>query len=518
MRAARLAAGVRADVQDRRHLRRPSSRPTRRTTTRPTRTRTRSGPATGPRSSSSARARTASARASSSTTAASTPASPCATPASRRSWSTATPRRCRPTTTPATASTSSRSPTRTCSTCIEAEQADSGELVGVIVALGGQTPLKLAGVLPDGLVLGTSAGVDRPGRGPRALERPLRPPRDPPARRRHRGHASTRPSAIVERIGYPVLVRPVLRARRPGHGDRLRRRRPAAGHGRARRLRLARARRAGCRPSARCWSTASSRTPPRSTSTPSATHTGEVVIGGVMEHVEEAGVHSGDSRLRHPAATRCRAETIGGHRGPHPAPSPTRSRSAGLINVQYAVKASQVFVIEANPRASRTVPFVAKATGVPLVKVAARVMVGATLAELRAEGLLRRPGRRRPRRGEGGGAALQPLPRRRRRARPGDALDRRGHGHRPDRSAWRSPRARSRPATGCPSRARCSSRWPTATRPPASRPRRGSSSSWASRIAATAGTADAPRGAAASRSATRGRQAGRGRRAPTRSS
>src|SRR5207249_6423157 len=60
----------------------------------------------------------------------------------------------------------------------------------------------------------------------------------------------------------------------------------------------------------------------------------------------------------------------------------------GLLNVQYAVKAGQVFVIEANPRASRTVPFVAKATGVPLAKVAARVMLGATLAELRAEGLL----------------------------------------------------------------------------------------------------------------------------------
>ena len=63
----------------------------------------------------------------------------------------------------------------------------------------------------------------------------------------------------------------------------------------------------------------------------------------------------------------------------------------GLINVQYAVKAGQVFVLEANPRASRTVPFVAKATGVPLAKVATRVMVGATLAELRAEGLLRPP-------------------------------------------------------------------------------------------------------------------------------
>ena len=60
----------------------------------------------------------------------------------------------------------------------------------------------------------------------------------------------------------------------------------------------------------------------------------------------------------------------------------------GLINVQFAVKDGQVYVLEANPRASRTVPFVAKATGVPLAKVAARVMVGQTLAELRAEGLL----------------------------------------------------------------------------------------------------------------------------------
>jgi carbamoyl-phosphate synthase large subunit len=63
----------------------------------------------------------------------------------------------------------------------------------------------------------------------------------------------------------------------------------------------------------------------------------------------------------------------------------------GPINVQYAVKSSQVFVIEANPRASRTVPFVAKATGVPLAKVAARVIAGATLAELRDEGLLTPP-------------------------------------------------------------------------------------------------------------------------------
>ena len=125
-------------------------------------------------------------------------------------------------------------------------------------------------------------------------------------------------------------------------------------------------------------------------------HTGDVVIGAVMEHVEEAGVHSGDSACMIPPAglsagtvaviedyTRRIAEALD---------------VRGLINVQFAVKrsggqadAAQVFVIEANPRASRTVPFVAKATGVPLVKVAARVACGATLAELRDEGLLRPP-------------------------------------------------------------------------------------------------------------------------------
>jgi carbamoyl-phosphate synthase large subunit len=115
--------------------------------------------------------------------------------------------------------------------------------------------------------------------------------------------------------------------------------------------------------------------------------TGEVVLGAVMEHVEEAGVHSGDSACTIPPTTLSHetVEVIERH---------TRAIAealevCGLINVQYAVKGSQVYVIEANPRASRTVPFVAKATGVPLAKVASRVMVGATLAELRAEGLLR---------------------------------------------------------------------------------------------------------------------------------
>ena len=81
----------------------------------------------------------------------------------------------------------------------------------------------------------------------------------------------------------------------------------------------------------------------------------------------------------------------------------------GLLNVQYTVKDDELYVIEANPRASRTVPFVSKATGVPLAKVASRVMVGATLAELRDEGLLR-PGRGRARRGQGGGAPFNRFP------------------------------------------------------------------------------------------------------------
>ena len=84
-------------------------------------------------------------------------------------------------------------------------------------------------------------------------------------------------------------------------------------------------------------------------------HTGEVVIGAVMEHVEEAGVHSGDSRLRHPAATRCRPRPIAVIEGYTRAIAEALD-VRGLVNVQYAVKQGQVFVIEANPRASRTVP------------------------------------------------------------------------------------------------------------------------------------------------------------------
>ncbi len=112
----------------------------------------------------------------------------------------------------------------------------------------------------------------------------------------------------------------------------------------------------------------------------------ELYIGGVMEHLEEAGIHSGDSSCTLPPVSLGRTEI-------------DRVRTAtlaiaegvgvrGLLNVQFAVSAGVLYVIEANPRASRTVPFVSKALGIPLAKAASRIMAGATIAELKAEGLL----------------------------------------------------------------------------------------------------------------------------------
>ncbi len=114
--------------------------------------------------------------------------------------------------------------------------------------------------------------------------------------------------------------------------------------------------------------------------------TGDVYIGGVMEHIEEAGIHSGDSSCALPPIT------LGaGHIAEVRRFTEALARGIGvrgLINVQYALKDDQLYVLEANPRASRTVPFVSKATAVPLAKAAARIMLGATIAELRAEGML----------------------------------------------------------------------------------------------------------------------------------
>ena len=105
-----------------------------------------------------------------------------------------------------------------------------------------------------------------------------------------------------------------------------------------------------------------------------------------MEHIEEAGIHSGDSACALPPITlgagdidRIRESTEVMARG---------VGVRGLLNVQYALAAGVLYVLEANPRASRTVPFVSKATAVPVAKAAARIMLGATVAQLRAEGLL----------------------------------------------------------------------------------------------------------------------------------
>ncbi len=113
---------------------------------------------------------------------------------------------------------------------------------------------------------------------------------------------------------------------------------------------------------------------------------GEILIGGIMEHVEEAGVHSGDSACALPPQT-LRDDVID-TLDRHTRALAESLNVRGLLNVQFAVKDGQVYVLEANPRASRTVPFVAKATGVPLAMVASRVMVGQTLADLRKEGML----------------------------------------------------------------------------------------------------------------------------------
>jgi carbamoyl-phosphate synthase large subunit len=112
----------------------------------------------------------------------------------------------------------------------------------------------------------------------------------------------------------------------------------------------------------------------------------ELFLGGVMEHIEEAGIHSGDSACALPPITlgqeyislvRSSTEAIARGVGVR-----------GLLNVQYALAAGVLYVLEANPRASRTVPFVSKATAVPLAKAAARIMLGSSIARLRTEGLL----------------------------------------------------------------------------------------------------------------------------------
>lgn len=112
----------------------------------------------------------------------------------------------------------------------------------------------------------------------------------------------------------------------------------------------------------------------------------ELFLGGVMEHIEEAGIHSGDSSCALPPITLGETEI---DRIRHATEAIARGVGVlGLINIQFALSSDVLYVLEANPRASRTVPFVSKATATPLAKAAARVMLGETIAELRAVGLL----------------------------------------------------------------------------------------------------------------------------------
>ena len=270
---------------------------------------------------------------------------------------------------------------------IEAEVVTSGREPRVIVGLGGQTPLKLASKIPAHLVAGTSPesidlAEDREKWN--ALCRSL-DIEQPPG-----GTALTVEEAldVAQRVGYPVLVRPsyVLggRAMQIVHDE---------SH-----LRRAMAEMAAAGTLGREGGLSAERPVLIDRFLDDATEvdvdairdaSGEVLIGGVMEHVEEAGVHSGDSACALPPPTleSWIVEIIESYTKTIAHALDVR----GLINVQFAVAGSKVYVIEANPRASRTVPFVAKATGVPLVKVASRVMLGATLAELRASGLLLSP-------------------------------------------------------------------------------------------------------------------------------
>ena len=247
---------------------------------------------------------------------------------------------------------------------------------GVIVQLGGQTPLKLARRLE-------SAGVPIFGTQPEAIDRAEDRERfgallaDQRLPHPHNGMARSvaEARAVASSIGYPVLVRPsyVLGGRameivyESGSLERY-------------------------------MSTAAEVSPAYPVLIDrflegaievdcDAVFDGvELYVGGVLEHIEEAGVHSGDSACALPPFTLGNDEVA---RVVEYTESIARDLDVrGLINVQFAVKDDQVFVIEANPRASRTVPFVSKATGVPLAKVAARVMAGWSLAQLREEGLV----------------------------------------------------------------------------------------------------------------------------------
>ncbi|MBI1377479.1 MAG: carbamoyl-phosphate synthase large subunit [Frankiales bacterium] len=251
-----------------------------------------------------------------------------------------------------------------------------GPVAGVVVQLGGQTPLGLAQPLKD-------AGVPVVGTSPEAIH--LAEERGAfgrvlaaaglPAPAHGLATSFEEAAEVADRIGYPVLVRPsyVLGGRgmeivydEEMLGDYIER------------------------------ATAVSPEHPVLVDRflddaveidVDALYDGhELYLAGVMEHIEEAGIHSGDSACALPPITLGHNDIERIRRSTEAIASGVGVR--GLLNVQFALAGDILYVLEANPRASRTVPFVAKATAVPLARAAARVTMGATIAELRAEGLL----------------------------------------------------------------------------------------------------------------------------------
>ncbi|MBB5959107.1 carbamoyl-phosphate synthase large subunit [Saccharothrix tamanrassetensis] len=252
----------------------------------------------------------------------------------------------------------------------------SGTVAGVVVQLGGQTPLGLAQRLADAgvPVVGTPPHAihlaeDRGAFGQVLTDAGLPAPKY--------GTATSFPQAkkIADEIGYPVLVRPsyVL----GGRGMEI----------------------VYDEESLKSYIARATEVSPEhpvlvdrflddaiEIDVDALFDGEEVFIGGVMEHIEEAGVHSGDSACTLPPITLGETDIDNVRRSTRAIAEGIGVR--GLLNVQYALKDDVLYVLEANPRASRTVPFVSKATAVPLAKAAARIMLGATVAQLRTEGLL----------------------------------------------------------------------------------------------------------------------------------
>jgi carbamoyl-phosphate synthase large subunit len=258
---------------------------------------------------------------------------------------------------------------------VHAEQA-SGTVAGVIVQLGGQTPLGLARRLADAEVpiVGTPPGAIHLAEDRGSFGEVLRIAGLPaPAYGTATSFAGAK--RIADEIGYPVLVRPsyVL----GGRGMEIVYDETSL---------------------ASYIERATEVTPEHPVlvdrflddaieiDVDALCDGDEVYLGGVMEHIEEAGIHSGDSACALPPITLGRSDIEAVRRSTEAIAHGIGVR--GLLNVQYALKDDVLYVLEANPRASRTVPFVSKATAVPLAKAAARIMLGAKISELRADGVL----------------------------------------------------------------------------------------------------------------------------------